>query len=256
MTENIKPSKTDFKLAAFSLVIFVVGLLVGAGLTFTLTQAPLSGQFVATGPPIPTTTTVQAQQQSPQPTIHARDLVDDDPFIGPADAKIVVVEFSDFECSFCGAAMGLNDRVEGYLKSKDPSWEPAVPKLKELAKQGKIKFVYRDFPLDNHQNAQKTAEAAECADEQGKFWEYHDKVFENQGDLSATNLKKFAKDLGLNTNQFDNCLDSGKYYDEVRKDFNDGSRAGVSGTPAFFINDVYLSGAYSASSILQLIDSF
>ncbi|HLD57919.1 MAG TPA: thioredoxin domain-containing protein [archaeon] len=251
MAESIKSNKSDFKLAIFSLVIFAVGLFLGSGLTLTLVQSSPSGQLTAINP-APTTTT-QALQQTPQAVVHAKDLVDDDPSIGPADAKIVVVEFADFECPFCGGVMGLNYKVEEYLKSRDPEWEPAVPRLKELAKQGKIRFVYRDFPLDMHQNAQKSAESAECADEQGKFWEYHDKVFENQGDLSVTNLKKFAKDVGLDTNQFDNCLDSGKYYDEVRKDFNDGSKAGVSGTPAFFINNVYLNGAYSASAFISLI---
>ena len=179
---------------------------------------------------------------------------DDDPFLGPENAKVTVIEFSDFECSYCAAAMGTHDQLIAQFKARDPSWEAAVPKLKELAEQGKIKFVYRDYPLGFHQNAQKAAEAAECADEQGKFWEMHDKIFEDISSIGVANLKQFAKDIGLNSAEFDACLDSGQMASEVKKDLADGIAAGVSGTPAFFINGQLGSGAQPFSVFEQIIE--
>ncbi|SRR3989339_1828609 len=178
---------------------------------------------------------------------------DDDPYLGPKDAKVVVIEFSDFECPYCGAADGTHAGLIAQFKQRDPSWEASVPKLRELAKAGKIKFVYRDFPLSGHKNALKSAEASECADEQGKYWEYHDKLFENQAALSVDNLKQYAKDLGLDTAKFNECLDSGKMKAEVMKDMDDGEKAGVSGTPAFFINGKLISGAAPFSDFEPII---
>ncbi len=160
---------------------------------------------------------------------------DDDPSIGSENASVTIVEFSDFQCPFCARA---------------------VPTVKQILKEydGKVKIVYRDFPLGFHENAQKAAEASECADEQGKFWEYHDLLFENQGNLDAVSLKKYAKDLKLNTSEFDACLDSGKYAAEVQKDASDGQSYGVSGTPAFFINGRLVSGAQPFENFKKIID--
>ena len=191
------------------------------------------------------------EQPSEQSTLNA----DDDPFIGPEDAEIVVIEFSDYQCPYCGASEGTHEALISQFKAKSPDYEAAVPKLRELAEQGKIKFVYRDFPLSGHQYAQKAAEASECADEQGKFWEYHDALFENQETLDVASLKTYASDLGLDTKEFDECLDSGSMADEVQKDFDDGTRAGVDGTPAFFINDQKLSGALPFSAFEQTINA-
>tara|TARA_Y100000310_G_scaffold333613_1_gene411513 strand:+ start:225 stop:1298 length:1074 start_codon:yes stop_codon:yes gene_type:complete len=177
---------------------------------------------------------------------------DDDPFLGPEDAAIVVIEFSDFQCSYCGASAGTYEPLISQFKARDPTWEAAVPKLKELAEQGKIKFVYRDFPLSNHPFAQKAAEASECAEEQGKFWEYHDMLFENYSALDVDSLKQYAVDLELDADAFNECLDSGQMADEVAKDFADGSAYGVSGTPAFFVNGVLVSGAQSFSVFEQI----
>ncbi len=179
---------------------------------------------------------------------------DDDPFLGPEDAKVTVIEFSDFECPYCAAAMGTHEGLIERFKSQDPSWEAAVPKLKELAEQGKIKFVYRDFPLNIHQNAQKAAEAAECAEEQNMFWEMHDKIFENSDSLSVENLKQFAKDIRLDSPEFDACLDSSEMASEVQKDLSDGSKAGITGTPAFFVNGRLVSGAQPFSVFEQIIE--
>src|SRR3989344_6054331 len=112
-------------------------------------------------------------------TVNAKELADDDPYLGNKDAKVVMIEFSDYQCPYCA-------RFEegAYVDIK-----------KNYIDTGKVKFVYRDFPLSFHENAQKAAEASECADEQGKFWEYHDLLFKNQGALDLISLKKYAADL-------------------------------------------------------------
>lgn len=165
---------------------------------------------------------------------------DDDPVKGNADAPVTIIEFSDFQCPFCARFFSdtLPQIEENYIKT------------------GKVKLVYRDFPLDNiHLQATPAAQAAECADEQGKFYEYHDKLFENQQLLSTDNYKKWAEELGLDTDQFNGCVDSKKYASEVAKDSADGSAAGVTGTPAFFINGKYISGAQPFSVFEALIEA-
>lgn len=118
-----------------------------------------------------------------------------------------------------------------------------------------MKFVYRDFPLTSlHENAEKAAEATECADDQDKFWEYHDLVFANQSAIDVDSLKSYAKQLGLDTDTFNDCLDSGKQEAEVQKDLEDGRAAGVEGTPAFQINGQLVSGAQPFSVFQQVID--
>jgi len=114
--------------------------------------------------------------------------------------------------------------------------------------------VWRDFPLNFHKDAQKAAEAAQCASDQGKFWEYHDKLFENQRALQVDNLKKVAADMGLDAGKFDGCLDSGKYAADVKQDLEDGKAAGVTGTPAFLVNGRFLSGAQPYEAFEKLIE--
>ncbi|MBI4020020.1 MAG: DsbA family protein, partial [Candidatus Aenigmarchaeota archaeon] len=171
---------------------------------------------------------------------------DDDPFLGPADAKVTVIEFSDFQCPFCRRF-----------------WSQTLPEIKaNYIDTGKIKFVYRDFPLDSiHPGARPAAVAAGCAEEQGKFWEYHDKIFEEenrqgQGTVQFTNddLKRWAGEIGLNAEQFNSCLDSNKYNDEVSKDFQDGAAAGVSGTPTVFVNGRAIVGAQPFAAFQQAIE--
>ena len=116
--------------------------------------------------------------------------------------------------------------------------------------------MVRDFPLNSiHPFAQKAAEATECADEQGKFWEYHDVVFANQSTIDVDSLKGYAAELGLDTGTFDDCLDEGKQSSEVEKDLEDGRASGVTGTPAFFINGQLVSGAQPFSVFQQIIDA-
>lgn len=165
-------------------------------------------------------------------------LEDDDPVLGAADAPVTIVEFSDFQCPYCASF-----RTQTFEQIKS-----------EYIDTGKVKFVYRDFPLDFHSEAMPAAEAAECADEQGKFWEYHDKLFENQKSLGTNNYKKWAADLDLDTKKFNECLDSKKYKDEISKDIADGEDVGVTGTPAFIINGQLVSGTRPFSAFKQIID--
>ena len=165
--------------------------------------------------------------------------VDDDAFIGEENALVTIVEFSDYQCPFC-------ERF--YLQTLDQLKE-------EYIDTGKVKLVYRDFPLDFHPNAQKAAEAAECAGEQNKYFQMHDKLFENQVALDTDDLKKYAKDIGLNTAQFNTCLDTGKMASEVESDYQEGVNYGVSGTPAFFINGKLIEGAQPFSVFKQAIDA-
>jgi len=131
--------------------------------------------------------------------------------------------------------------------------QSALTQVHETYKD-QVKIVYKDFPLAIHPNAQKAAEAARCAREQGKYWEYHDVLFANVKALEVANLKKYATDLKLDSAKFDTCLDSGKYAQAVEKDVEEGNRAGVSGTPAFFVNGRFLSGAQPFSAFQEAIE--
>jgi protein-disulfide isomerase len=118
----------------------------------------------------------------------------------------------------------------------------------------KVRVVFKHFPLSFHKNAQKAAEASECAAEQGKFWQMHDKIFENQQLLSFDQLKAWAKDLKLNISQFNSCLDSGKFAQKVQADMQEGAQKGVDGTPATFVNGILVSGAQPFEAFKQMID--
>jgi protein-disulfide isomerase len=157
------------------------------------------------------------------------------PSKGPDGAPITIVEFSDFECPYCVRA------------------EPTVKQLLE-AYPGKIKLVYRDFPLPMHPNAPKAAEAAHCAGDQGKYWEMHEKLFANAQKLQVADLKGYAKDLKLDPAKFDKCLDSGDKASLVEKNKKAGEDAGVSGTPAFFINGRSISGAQPLDAFKKIVD--
>ncbi|OGN03305.1 MAG: hypothetical protein A2655_00550 [Candidatus Yanofskybacteria bacterium RIFCSPHIGHO2_01_FULL_43_42] len=171
--------------------------------------------------------------------------VDDDSFLGKKSAPVVVVEFSDFQCPFCRSF-----------------WRDTLPLIKsEYIDTGKVRFVYRDFPLGFHPGAIPAAQATECAEDQGKFWEMHDKIFieqDKQGSgtvqFGVDDLKRWAGELGLNAGEFNSCLDSGKYAEEVSNDLKDGQAAGVSGTPSFFINGKLVVGAQPFSAFKAIID--
>lgn len=159
----------------------------------------------------------------------------DAPSVGPKNAKITMIEFSDYQCPFC-------------KRVRDTVWE-LVDEYK-----GKIKYVFMDFPLSFHQQSQKAHEASRCAGEQEKYFEYNKKLFSNQTKLSVADLKNYARELKLNTKKFDSCLDEGKYADEVKKSLEVGAKAGVSGTPAYFINGIMISGAQPKEKFVEIIE--
>lgn len=157
------------------------------------------------------------------------------PSRGPENAPVTIVEFSDFQCPFCSRAVETVDKVmETY--------------------PGKVRLVFRQFPLDFHPQAQKAAEASLCAADQGKFWEVHDLMFQNQQQLQADQLKGYAKTAGLDVEKFNKCLDSGEKAAKVQEDLQAGKAAGVRGTPAFFINGVFLNGAVPLEEFKKVID--
>lgn len=157
------------------------------------------------------------------------------PVKGPEGAKVTLVEFSDFECPFCSRARETVDKV--------------------MAKyDGKVKLVFRQFPLSFHPHARKAAEGALCANAQGKFWQFHDALFSDQTKLEPAQLKETASKLGLDKDKFGACLDSGEQGKIIETDMAAAEKVGVSGTPAFFINGVSLSGAQPLEEFERVID--
>ncbi|MBS3082202.1 DsbA family protein [Candidatus Pacearchaeota archaeon] len=187
---------------------------------------------------------------APQPSA-VKVSVDDDPVLGEKNAPVTIIEFSDYQCPFCRKF-----------------WQDTLPSIeKDYISKGKVKLVYRDFPLGFHEGAVPYAEAANCARDKGgdeAYFKMHDKIFEEQnildgGSVQSTvqyvgtdTLKKWAEDLGYDISL---CMDSKKYVDEIEKDLSDGAASGVEGTPGFFINGKPLSGAQPYSVFKQMIDS-
>lgn len=211
-------------------ILNIVSLLLGLAIGYVI------GTSISESP------TPSEPQAPTEPTKPAKVSVDDDPSKGQADAPVTIIEFSDYQCSFCArfVTQTLSQLEKNYIDT------------------GKVKFVFRDFPLSFHQHAQKAAEAAECADEQGKYWEYHDLLFEKQSewsDAGSGKFKDYASQLGLDTQAFNQCLDSGEMAEEVQKDFQDGQSYGVQGTPAFFVDGELISGAQPFETFKAKIDA-
>jgi len=197
---------------------------------------------------------ISENQQAPQqPNVKLTDIsADDDPVRGDLNAPITIVEFSDFQCPFCA-------RFQTQTL-------PLI--LEQYVDTGKVKFVFRDFPIQNsHPNAVLAAVAAECANEQDKYWQFHDELFGNQEVwnkmtiINATQVfKEFATNLDLNQEQYNSCLDSGKYIGEINNDLSDGREYGITGTPGFFIGNekigfVKVNGAQPFEVFKSVIDS-
>ena len=159
-----------------------------------------------------------------------------DPVLGPAAAPVTIVEFSDFQCPFCQRVM---------------------PTLKQVREKygDRVRIVWKDFPLTSiHPQAFKAAEAGNCAREQGKFWEYHDRLFTNQQALQPEFLKKYAADAGLDAAKFSACLDTAKYSDRVQEQMGIGTGLGVASTPSLFINGRLIAGAQPYETFVSIID--
>ena len=153
---------------------------------------------------------------------------------GGKGAAVTIIEFSDYQCPFCKKAEDVVDQV-----------------MKNYG--DRVKLVYRNYPLPFHPNARPASEAAACANAQGKFWEYHSKLFHGDG-LEADKLKTYADQVGLDRKKFDDCLEKKPFKAEIDKDMKDGEKAGVTGTPAFFINGRMLSGAQPFEKFKEVID--
>lgn len=165
-------------------------------------------------------------------------VTDEDHILGDIDtASVVVIEYSDFECPFCSRFH---------------------PTMKELVDEygDDIVWVYRHFPLSFHPEAKSAALASECANEQGKFWEYADGLFDNQEDLGDDLFVELASQLDLNIDQFTDCVDKDEYKSKVSSDYSSGVAAGVSGTPATFVNGEKVSGAVPYETLKELVDSY
>ncbi|HLD22043.1 MAG TPA: thioredoxin domain-containing protein [Patescibacteria group bacterium] len=162
----------------------------------------------------------------------------DDPVMGAADAPITIVQFADFQCPNSAEVSSIMETImQKYADS--------------------VRFVYRDFPVSEiHVNAAKAAEAAQCANDQGQFWQFRHTLFTNQDHLTIADLKRYAAELNLHTTQFDNCIDSNKYTSEVQADFEDGIRIGVTGTPTFFFNGNKVEGVITEAGFDQIIQYF
>jgi protein-disulfide isomerase len=237
-SENVTISKTTLwkGTSAILMLLLVVSIFTsGFGLNSNSAEAEKAQPVKEAEAPVPKPT----NNPSPTPSVDMEALMDDDAVKGDENAPVTIVEWSDFECPFCTRfyeqTLGLID--EQYIQT------------------GKVKLVYRDYPLGFHPNAQKAAEAAECADEQDMFWEMHDLLFERGVTGGTESFKQFAVDLGLNANEFNDCLDSGEMAAEVAKDMQDGQAAGIRGTPGFIINGQLVSGAQPFANFKQVIDA-
>ena len=195
---------------------------------------------------------LEKQLPAKQPNIPLKISVDNDPIIGNPNAPITIIEFSDFQCPFC-AKFNIQTL-------------PAI--MNEYVNDGKVKLVFRDFPIQSiHSNALPASIAAECANEQRKFKEMHDMLFVNQNEWNNQKLDdviitftQYASEMGLEEREFDSCLKNGKYIEEIQKDLDDGRTYGVSGTPQFFVgNDqigfIELKGAQPFENFKKVIDS-
>lgn len=161
--------------------------------------------------------------------------VDDDPYLGPADAPVVIIEFSDFNCGYCR---------KWYNETLWPMLEMY---------ENKIRFVYRDYPILS-QESFRAAQAANCANEQGAFWDFHNALFSGEEALGPTAYTKYAAQLDLDVQSFQECIDSERYAEEVTADARFAAGLGVSGTPMFFINGIPLVGAQPLANFSIIID--
>jgi protein-disulfide isomerase len=193
-----------------------------------------------------------AAAAAPEQALNAVISVDGEPFKGDKNAKVTLVEFSEFQCPFCGR----------HVRETFPQLD------KEYIQTGKVKYIFRDLPLESiHKNAFKASEAAHCAGEQGKFWEMHDRLFANQNSLEPAMLAGHAQAIGVDAKKFQACLDSGKYAAEIRKGIAEANKYGITGTPTSVIgltqpNDPktikvlkVIRGAQNISAFKEALDS-
>ena len=177
-----------------------------------------------------------AANQPLSPTVQATLVKGDAPSFGPADAKVTMVEFSDFQCPYCAKAAETTHKIKEKYGSK-------------------VHFVFRQFPLPMHDNAHAAAEAGMAAHAQGKFWQMHDLLFTNQSALDRGSLEKYAKEVGLNVATFKKALDSKEYVAAVDADVKLGGAAAVNGTPSLFLNGARVDNPGNFETVSAMIDA-
>jgi protein-disulfide isomerase len=218
-----------------SVLFAIAGVLAGIVIGFVAGRATEDPTTVAAAPATPVPGAAATTPAAPPTNVKVD--VEGRPSRGPKDAKVTMVEFTDYQCPFCKRY--FDETYEDLLKTYD----------------GKIRYVVRNFPItSSHPQAAKAAEAAECAHDQDKFWEYHDRLFAQQERLDVESLKRLASDLGLDRGAFDTCLDGGEKTKLVEKDLEEGRRYGVRGTPTFFINGDFVAGAKPLIEFRSLIE--
>lgn len=228
-TENSAGDTITFKkdsLWKYSTFILLAVVLLGAVYVF-------GGQGV--------TGNVINNPSQPLPSANERIEIDtgDAPVLGSANAPVTIVEFSDYQCPYCGR-----------------HFQETYPLIKsQYVDTGKAKIVFMDFPLGFHEQALPAANVARCAGEQGRYWEMHDLLFENQATLGTETYKNLAQQLGLDMAKFNSCSESGKYNSDIQADQTYGGQVGVGGTPSFFINGKQLEGAQPFSAFKAAIDA-
>ena len=239
---NIKP-KTGFILGIIAgvLIMFVIGFFILLGLYLSNSDY----NFANNNPSVVNNNGNNNGNNTAQASI--RGIQKDDHIRGNKNAKIVLMEYSDFQCPYCARA--FQGSVTEFKSS-------------DYFKNGEVNLVFKHFPLNSiHPFAQKAAEAAECANKQGKFWEYHDILFANQNALDTTSLKAYASQVGLSTGTFNSCLDGDEAKSEVVKETSQATAAGGRGTPYFVIinndngNTQAVSGAVPFAQIEAAIKS-
>lgn len=236
-----KATSNPWVVASIVLGVLLFVSLMGNAVFGTLLFVSTSGDSQAAPSPSPS---AGDQQPSAAPSGPVEVSADDDPVMGDADAPVTLIEFSDYECPFCGRF-----------------FSDTLPQIKsEYIDTGKAKLVYRDFPLSFHPRAMPAAIAAECVDELADdetYFEYHDLVFENQDSLSDSDLRGYAQSVGVDLGAWDSCFadEDGSMEAEVKQDLKDGQAAGVSGTPTVFVNGKKIVGAQPFSAFKSEIDA-
>jgi len=236
-----KTKTSPWQLAGLLVIVFGLGLAAG----YFIWARPLEAKLASANQALVDAQTAADQQaaeaanaQQQQQEVRRYDVpIDDDPILGPDSAKITIIEFSDYECPFC------------------QKWVMEVmPRIFE--KYGdQVRIVYRDYPLIGlHDNAAPAAEAANCANDQGNYWPYHDLLFSGQRRLGRETFEAYAQELKLDMNEFKACLDDRRHQKEVEADYNYASELGVQSTPTFFINGLALVGAQPFEVFERVID--
>jgi protein-disulfide isomerase len=214
-------------------VCFVLGMAV----SYAAFALPLRTQVADLRGQVDAAQSAQAQVEVPEDVKRYDVPIDNDPIYGPDDAPITIIEFSDYECPYC------------------KKWHNETWPLIQQNYGDKVRLVYRDFPLVGlHTNALAAAEAADCAGDQGKYWEFNNTLFSQDENLSRNVYESTASSLGLDMAVFQKCLDDRPHQDEVEADYNYATQLGVSSTPTFFINGLALIGAQPYEVFAQVIE--